>query len=377
MTVNVSTIASGGHPYATDYTSAITWESATDNDLVTTTTIEILEFHSEVTEASLLDIQGATTNANFYRVWTNNPSGGAFNHSGVYGQGVGWKNTASTSPGLYFREDYPRISGIYMDGVRVGRFSDTVVGYVLNDVVSSGKSYCISSINGGSGIMRNCIGIDGDERAFSLNDTSYTEFINCIGFNSNLSNNSFREGIKVEDGATAYIINCASLNNLRGDWSVGTATIYGSGNASSDSSAPGDRPLTNVDASTCFANSGVRNLAPIAGSPLTDAGVSNAADYGGDIDIIGTARPQYGLYDIGAYEYIYPSQTLLEYLAINGDNSNASGVYFFTDGVFTVPVFSDVQSITPTANSMAYIAPSSALVIYNNVMSMWEKAIFA
>jgi hypothetical protein len=90
---NISTLkASGG-----DYTAPGTWEAATDNDLVSATTTEVLECYADgspYTISGTLTIAGATTNSTYRRIVRCAPGQG---YNGIPGNGVVFSSTSDAN----------------------------------------------------------------------------------------------------------------------------------------------------------------------------------------------------------------------------------------------------------------------------------------
>ncbi len=313
-TPNITTF--GGAGQGRTYTNVDTWESATDNDLVTATAGEILDcFDDEASFDQNFAVAGATTDGDFYRLIRAAAGEG---HDGTPLVGVHFLSTVSanvingfeanlaiqdliltlsidsgSNTQTYvsnFGEDQRIIGCLVVDGVNVG--SGTVVGIKLDE----------------DSIAVDCLSHNNDLYGFHLVEAASEDIraYNCVSTDNG--------SIGFLDGAnTPDLINCLSTGNAGDDFSGawGANTDY---NASEDGTATVGAN-SNADISTTnlyvdSANDDFR-LQVIATTDVRNAGLDLSADafYAFDDDIFaGTAMggsvagTLFDTWDIGFHE---------------------------------------------------------------------------
>jgi hypothetical protein len=165
VATNVSTIRSSGG----DYTSITTWESATDNDLVTAGDIEVAEYYADQTWTDRVTIAGATTDASNYRIIR---AASGERHDGTSGGGGVVIDPSSTGhvhtvQEDYFRADWLRITGWSGTSSEAFRISGATGFRLSHSIIhDSGATDC------------DCV-YTGD---FQSSDTAVFYISNCIFF---------------------------------------------------------------------------------------------------------------------------------------------------------------------------------------------------
>lgn len=297
---NVSTYGAGG--FGRDYTSLATWESATDNDLVSAAQSEILECYDDAANFDdRVTLSGATTSAAYFRIIRPAGTKGDASwqgHDGVPDVGV----TFTTSSGIGFLvsgEDYVSIQDLIFDSVN----NDTCetdsgdynswVGLILVDCLGRG----INISGGVDNVVVNCIVIRQDEHPF-LADTNDCYFLNCTAVDS-VAGRGFNEF-----SVDPTWINCLGDGNFDDDFDGGSGFLE-ENNASGDATAAGTG--SRINQTFTFVNAGADdyNLA------LNDAGARNFGQdlsahsvFPFDDDIRWQTRPGESVWDIGASEYV-------------------------------------------------------------------------
>lgn len=151
--------------------------------------------------------------------------------------------------------------------------------------------------------------------AYCQNNTIYKGRISGAG------NSKSCYGMTCNDNANAHMQNnivCGFTTNGTGSAADFETTSYSSAtvdhNLSSDATASGTGSLTNEAAEDQFISivEGAEDLHLKVGSVAFNAGI-DLSDDGVTIDIIGTARPQFGSFDIGAFESLIDLTPIAEY----------------------------------------------------------------
>jgi len=297
---NVSTYGAGG--FGRDYTSLATWESATDNNLVSLAQSEVLECYDDAANFDdRIDFIGATTNSSYFRI---------IRPAGTFGQ-AGWQGhngtpsvgvTFTRSSGIGFvvsGENYVSVQDLVFDSVDddtcetdAGSYTSWV-GCILVDCGGRGMN-----VSGGTdNVVVNCIVIRQNEHPF-LADTDDCYFLNCTAIDSVIG-----RGFN-EFSVDPIWINCLGDGNSDDDFDGGSGFIE-ENNASGDATASGTGSRINQTFTFVNAAGDDYNLA------ATDAGARN---YGQDLsahgvfpfddDIKFQTRPGEGTWDIGASEYV-------------------------------------------------------------------------
>lgn len=271
---NINTYGSSGA--GRDYTSLQTWESATDNDLVTSTTSEVLEcYDDDASYDNSVGVSGATVNSTYFRIIR---AAETARHNGTPSTGV-YINNTNDAHTFYITEEYFQIQDIiceqtinstntrhtiYANGV-----SNVFIGCLIVDSLNAGS--------GRSGGLR--LGRDGIVLVLCLvHNVEYMGIYHSPGagntvyyYNCTLISNPYAI---YNDNGTCVVKNTLANGNTfeSGDY---TGSSY---NASSDTSAPGTNSRT--EQTFTFVDSDNDNF-HLSGS---DAG---AKDYGDDLSADG------------------------------------------------------------------------------------------
>ena len=238
---NVSTYDSGG---GFDYTAFATWEAATDTDLVTATTSEVLECQAG-THADNLSLVGATTSALYFRICR--PAAGAF-HGGDPTAGVIVDKATGGSAVMFIGEDNASVQ----DLVLTANTSNLTLGTVhFADPADDASVVGILGGNFGAEtrIPNGCRVTTGATDTVNIIDCVFADCTsdgifadtgNVTAYNVTASGNTLR-GFNRTTG-TFVAKNCLGTGNATADF-AGTFDAASIANLSSDTSAPGIGPL--------------------------------------------------------------------------------------------------------------------------------------
>lgn len=270
---NIQTFGDGTR----DFTSLSTWESATDNDLVTATQSEVLECYADAASYNLnLTFSGATTSALYFRI-VRAAAGEA--HDGTRNSGVFFDRSANVNL-FSLNENYAQVQDIVArltanSGGSLTTFRARNTGNLFVGCISAG------STNTGAGVARgfdtaasptgagfvDCLAENSEDDGFFLSGTLSGNFLyNCTSVDSG------NEGFDLS-GAGTLVKNCLASGNTSAGFS---GTISGSSitNASDDATAPGSSPRINQTFTFVNAAGNDYHLS------LSDAG---ALDFGTDL----------------------------------------------------------------------------------------------
>jgi hypothetical protein len=188
---NISTFGGGGR----DYTALSTWEAATDNDLVASTTSEVLECYADsASYDQALVMSGATTNSSYRRIIRAHSGA---RHNGIPDTGVIFTNTAS-SHCLYVLENYASIQDVAVSNISISS-SSSYYGFLSLNATNVSFVGCQAYNNGNTG----------SGRYYGFGDYKNTNyFVNC----SSMLNDGYGFDLKNVDGSS-YVYNCTSIDN--------------------------------------------------------------------------------------------------------------------------------------------------------------------
>jgi len=276
---NVSTYGTASR----DYSALMTWEAATDNDLVTATKGEVLECYDDETKfIEMVQIQGAITNSSYFRVIK--PATGE-GHDGTPNNGF---TIELDDRYIDIQENYSQLHdlvildatissdvGIFL----VGEYT-AAIGCIIKSTDNKIPRHFQS--NGSNIYFINCISIGASDRGFyGSGDNNNIYFYNCIAVDANI-------GFELEEGCgnTGYAKNCITHDCTTDfKFTTWTKTTCYEGDATVFKDQPNDDyHLASAD-TTCRGNG-------------TD--LSADANYAFDDDIDGETR---SAWDIGADEY--------------------------------------------------------------------------
>ncbi|MEI7815391.1 MAG: choice-of-anchor Q domain-containing protein, partial [Coriobacteriia bacterium] len=235
-----------------------------------------------------------------------------------------------STPGNVWRDG----GGVYCSSSSALSIADCVV--TGNDAVIGGGIYCDKSsptitscsITGnwgriGSGVycgglsptITNCVvaGNDGSGEGGAIAcGASSPTITNCTVADNTAWNNAFSlaGGISSGDGSSPTITNCVVWGNDGSNLVGCTATYSDIGTASVE---PG---FHNISADPSFVSTRTGDYRLKWGSKCIDAGTNTAASVPASAkDKDGVARPQGGSWDMGAYEFVFPTPVRLHYAA--------------------------------------------------------------
>lgn len=246
---NISTF--GGAGQGRDYTVLGTWESATDNNLVSATQSEVLECYAD--EASYDDIvviSGAITNSSYFRIIRpagTLGTGGWQGHDGTpSGGGVFIDNTTGTETIENQSEDYFSVQDLLIRAsfsssstvrtVELGGTTSTAVAVIIFDCVNSGSGELqgLRLANEGDAIAVNCLALRVEDFGFAGDSDGTTDyFYNCTAIDNG--------GFGFDDTGGSNVVdckNCLATGNTAGDFDTATG-VADTNCASGDATATG------------------------------------------------------------------------------------------------------------------------------------------
>ena len=305
-----------------DYTSLATWEADTDVDLVTGTSGYVLTCSSGVHNDSVI-INGATTNANYFRVIR-----AADGQRGTPTSGVRFeKNVAASGTMIAVTESY---CGIYDLGIKItcstsnvagvfglrfnlgGNYGKAIGNSVYNLTCTGTRNfgsyvYAIAASDASDCIITNNY-INGIDVYYIATNSALTSGIMCAANTATRTNyvynNTVRnvEGYGISVGAvTPYTSNAYIKNNI----SVNNTVDQISANPQSGSSGTENvYQTTNATSGVTFAADGYHLASNDTGAIGNGTDLSADGVFAFDDDIDGETRNDW---DIGADEYVAPS----------------------------------------------------------------------
>ena len=335
---NVSTYGSGG--LGRDYTVFATWEAATDNDLVTATTSEVLECYDDA--ASFDDymvMAGATTSASYRRIVR--PADGE-GHDGTPNNGFTVSSTTD-APVIRIDEDLSQVQDLILSLNINSANNRAVIG-------GPGSQYgvigclVVDSANSGSGVVNgiwmwgssglgkyavNCVVHNIGNHGVYVEGSVYYRVYNCtINYCGNTgAYSAVAAGLALLKNTVIH--NC-TVSTIQGNWTSTTSVTDGTVPTYVDSG--GDDFHLHVTDTLCRGN----------GTDLSADG-----NYAFDDDIDGESR---GGWDIGFDEYVpeflEPNEMIIELV------SDASAVMYIIE-----PNESHIDLISENINMYGYIEP--------------------
>lgn len=303
-----------------DYTALATWEAATDVNLVTITTTEVLECYLDSSSyADTISMAGATTSTSYFRIIRPEPNA---MHTGVPGTGIKFTGTANILVASEANASIQDVEALLTANTASNRnamigSSNTNIRFIgcmakcTNAGAGNGNGINFFSMTG-TCFLVNCLVYETKTNSYALDPASSSIVLyNCTayqgtrGYNMNtgtgsvVMRNCLASGASTadfaSDGAPAEDVQyCASSDATADDWA-------GTGNRVSQtftftSTAGNDYSLTSAD----------------AGAKEFGTDLSADGTYPFDDDIIGTTRPQSTSWDIGFHEVIVAAATAVE-----------------------------------------------------------------
>lgn len=301
-----STVGSGG-----TYSDLSTWEAATDNDLVSTTTIErALLLNQTFTLTAGLVVSGATTNSSYYREITTDAGASFVDNANVRTNALTFNTangaaitstTAYVQPLVLLGEGYARLTKLQIRttastscAVRIG--ANTQVTQCIIDC--NGVVYGGLELTNSGAVATNTLVIKRAATASRIALFSFNAYASNCTFVVPSGTAKATVGLRRDYPAAATFTNCAvfGATDFGGTTNTTYANCYGD-----DASPPSGVTQVAFDATT---GSGFESVTADfrikSTSALANAGTSTGAP---SIDISGTARPQGASYDVGCWEY--------------------------------------------------------------------------
>jgi len=276
-----------------DYTSVNTFETDTDNALVTLTTSPVLECYTGAAPYDVaVSFSGATSNATYFR--TVRPAPG-HKHDGTASTGVRFACTGVVS-GASFRidEDFTQLQDLVIRGTYNSTGTciavqlvgvTTVVGLIIDTATNSGggKGMGIQTTSdGGPYYVINCLAYGCRDEAITLGANGTSFCYNCTGVNSSY-------GIRVPSANIATVKNCLCSGNSVEDFEGGSTVTEDSTHVvTSDASTP--MPANSFTNRTfTFVNAGANDFHLAAGDSGargqgTDLSGDSAYAFNDDLD---------------------------------------------------------------------------------------------
>jgi hypothetical protein len=219
-----------------DYSSLATWESASDNDLVTGTDTPFLDcFDSQVHDDSHQYINGATVSTTYYRTIRSaagaGPLGCATLFAGKDGTGANFVRSTGTDGYLInITEGFFRLESICASYTASKAAAVSVIYVAVDDakVINVVAFNCVNgdatnvcdafTLKESNNICFNCIAYGTDRHAFvdSIGAGETSGFVSCTAVN-NGGYGFYDPGV----GGDALAWNCYGANNTTADYSTG------------------------------------------------------------------------------------------------------------------------------------------------------------
>lgn len=341
---NISTYHSAGTG-SPDYTSLSTWESATDNDLVTGTVSEVLECAAG-THTDTISMVGATTNATYFRIIRANSSS---HHGGVRAAGVIF---SSTTDGHMFilADDYFSLQDVCLtQSINSSNSRDILQLSSAGDAADVVGCVIYGSSNAGAGHIRPIT--NGGTAGTKIIDTiieGNTTGLACITNNQASGTPLLLSNVTISGGTTGVSAVTANLTKCVNVLCTGQTTCFSgtytssgsSNNASSDATAPGTSSRTTQ--TFTFLDTNDYHLSP------SDAGAVgygvDPSTYDDDID-----RETVVTWNIGADGFA--SSGSAPVLTVPGAQSATFGSTKTITGVSFTDADSDVSQIDASCES--------------------------
>ena len=296
-----------------DYNTLTAWEDAVDGILDGIQTAECYDDDGGITDQVTID--GSTTTSDYYMKVTV-PAGER--HAGIW-------NTSKF---------YITSTGVEYGNIAV-RDNYTVIEYVQATHPSGNARMAFYQSGGSNSVWESCIayGCNGDGWGVSGNANPVT-FKNCLAYDnasdgwdiayvyngdlyncSAIDNGVYGYNLNIPAGRDVTLTNCIAYGN--GDQAddnddilntSGAGTIVVIYTATQDATADDwSGAGTEIDISDPFTAYASDDFSLASGATPVDAGTSLAGTV--DTDIIGTARPQNSVYDMGCFEYVAAAVT--------------------------------------------------------------------
>lgn len=323
-----STIGTAGR----DYVSFVTWEAATDYDLVAADVIEIGYVYDDSTFTSGVLITGATTDANHYRALR--PGIGVGNYDPITDTGP--KLNIGTGNGLYvYFEDYTQIVGIgavhtqgtgqcwLYTGSAASAGGNLWDGCsAIDDVgITSGCFWAVNATGGPTNplTVRNCLFVNkGPANSGYTVQVGIEGFVfeNCV-IDAGGVNDYALSSVKTTTGGlpttNALATNCAAIGSVTADFfKVSASSDYC---YSEDASAVGGNSLTSQTPASDFFDIANNNYTALdATSAFVDVGQTLSGHVNGDIQGLTRTPP----WDISPYEFVLETVVEIDFTGQTG-----------------------------------------------------------
>jgi hypothetical protein len=306
------------------FTSLSSYESNQQADLTTIQEIRQAECW-DFSDTTGVTVTGWTTSTTYYiRIYTPADE----RHDGT--AGTGYRLEVSGSAGTYaitMQEDDLRLEGLEI--ARTGTEAGSIVATLSQGACANRISHCllhdaaaqgITHIAGSGGNVKlwNTIIWGTGNHAIEAQTVDYNVY--QVTICDCATNGGFTAFLR--SGGTCTAKNCLVQNpNVAAGGANYGGTIGGTNNLAADTTAPGSNPQNSK--TVTFVASGSNNFKLGSGDTVAkDQGADLSADATIAIsdDIIGTARPQNGTYDIGASEVVAAASSILLFVACDTRN---------------------------------------------------------
>lgn len=284
---NISTYGNGTR----DYSALQIWEDDTDNDLVTSTTSEVLECYADSDFfIDFVSISGAITDASYMRIVR--PASGE-GHDGTPNSGVHFQDNFFATFQIY--DDYTKLQDLVLSKPNgndsgslngIYTFADEVeiVGLVIDSILNAGTNNgrgMLIDDHTGSCYVIDCVISNCKTHGILVSNTGGTVYV----YNCTVINNGY--GIRAQSGG-CVARNCIADNNATADFSGAFFNAASNANACSDSSTVPSGVLTGRTFTFVDESSSDYHLAATdTGAFQQGLDLTSAAGFGFDDDIDG------------------------------------------------------------------------------------------
>lgn len=278
-------------PSGGDYGSLSAWEAGQQGNIVVSDTIQTANLYA-MQDTTFCDIDGWTTDATRY---VNVVA--IDRHVGIRSTSAYRLEVAGHGTALWINTAFTRVHGLQAKNTG-GRAIETAAASIrISDTLTYDCSTHGFLLAGASGSvdLNNCIAMHNTGDGFSRSNGIHVPF-NCVSVNN---------GGLGFNGAGLDGVNCYSGGNTGADYSGGSyTTCY-----SEDGTASTSTAAWSTSSGGFFANvtAGTEDVTIGSSSTLKDVGTAGNSHWvhpNGNVDVIGTARPQGAAWDVGAFEYV-------------------------------------------------------------------------
>lgn len=299
-------------PSGGDYTSLSAWEAANQGNLVTADEKRVAECYSMIDSAQCT-VDGSTTNTTCYlEIYT--PTSERHNGTRSPSKYLMEANFGSFTPALSIQDDYTRVQGLQFHG------TGSSAGIQTTNCSNVRISDCLSYDCGSEGVLiyqsssaitlMNVVSLHCN-RGFHYYNATTINSLNCVAMGST------ERGFWQENQIGNTYKNCYSGGSVGADWDVPASNNWTT-NFSEDGTGTTTTAAYSSSSGAYLTNVTVGSEDPHIGalSTLKDAGTDLSGDAAwihpnGNVDIIGTTRPQGSTWDVGVFESVPTSKLQL------------------------------------------------------------------